>query len=460
MYLNFYQLKKEPFNVTPDPAFLFLSAGHKEALASIVYAIENRKGFLAITGEVGLGKTTILRSYLKDIDPQRLKINYIFNSNVSFRGLLKTIYEELGIRPETDDIFEMVNRLLLVFVEEYKKGHNFVLIIDEAQNMPLETLESLRMLSNLETSTDKLIQILLIGQPEFEKMLDQSNLRQLKQRITIRATLSPLTRQESMAYIRHRLTKANAVSTTVFTKGALRRIVKKAKGVPRVLNILCDNALITGYGYQQRPVTPRIVREVIADFEGKRKFPVLRWGIVTSTVFLILAGLFWFYPYKNLVLTKLKSSVVFQIFQTSRIKEVTLPFVEESSLESTKKATTIQETINPDNFETGQISLTNGDRKEPSNEEEIQDQKKQTLSVPSIYKEGYNHLKHTEDVYGLISDKGIKLTKHDNLQTNGVKDISNKEYETRGLVEELEKEKKELQELKAEFHEIIYSNVK
>lgn len=459
MYLNFYQLKKEPFNVTPDPAFLFLSAGHKEALASIVYAVENRKGFLAITGEVGLGKTTILRSYLKDIDLQRLKINYIFNANVSFKGLLKTIYEELGIHPETDDIFEMVNRLLLVFIEEYKKGHNFVLIIDEAQNMPFETLENLRMLSNLETSTDKLIQILLIGQPEFEKMLDQSNLRQLKQRITIRTTLSPLTQQESMAYIRHRLTKANAVSTTVFTKGALKLIVKKAKGVPRILNILCDNALITGYGYQQRPVNPRTVREVIADFEGKRKSPVLRWGIVTSTVFLILAGLFWLYPYKNLVLTELGSSVVSQTFQTSQIKEVPLPFVEESSLESTKKTTTIQETINPDNSKTGQISLTNG-RKEPSNEEEIQDQKKQTLPVPSIHKEGHNHLKHTEDVYGLTSDKGIKLTKHDNLQTNGVKDISNKEYETRRLVKELEKEKKELQKLKAAFHEIVYRNVK
>ncbi len=354
----------------------------------------------------------------------------------------------------------MVNRLLLVFVEEYKKGHNFVLIIDEAQNMPFETLENLRMLSNLETSTDKLIQILLIGQPEFEKMLDQSNLRQLKQRITIRATLSPLTRQESMAYIRHRLTKANAVSTTVFTKGALKLIVKKAKGVPRILNILCDNALITGYGYQQRPVTPGIVREVIADFEGKRKFPVLRWGIVTSTVFLILAGLFWLYPYKNPVLTELGSSVVSQTFQTSQIKEVPLPFVEESSLESTKKTTTIQETINPDNSKTGQISLTNGGRKEPSNEGEIQDQKKQTLPVPSIYREGHNHLKHTEEVYGLTSDKGIKLTKHDNLQTNGVKDISNKEYETRRLVKELEKEKKELQKLKAAFHEIVYRNVK
>jgi general secretion pathway protein A len=407
MYLNFYQLKKEPFNVTPDPAFLFLSAGHKEALASIVYGVESRKGFLAITGEVGLGKTTILRSYLKDVDPQRLKINYIFNANVSFKGLLKTIYEELGIHPETDDIFEMVNRLQMVLIEEYKKGRNFALIIDDAQNMPFETLENLRMLSNLETSTDKLIQILLIGQPEFEKMLDQNNLRQLKQRITIRATLPPLTQQESMAYIRHRLTKANAVSTTVFTKGALKLIAKKAKGVPRILNILCDNALITGYGYHQRPVTPRIVREVIADFDGKRKSHVLRWGIVTSTVFLILAGLFWLYPYKNLVLTKLGSSVVFQIFQTSQIKEMPFPFVEENSLESTKKTTTIQETINPDNSRTWQISLANGGRKEPSNAEEIQDQKKQTLPVPGIHKEGHNHLKHTEDVYGLTSDKGV-----------------------------------------------------
>lgn len=302
MYLNFYQLKNEPFNVTPDPAFLFLSTGHKEALASIVYAVENRKGFMSITGEVGVGKTTILRSYIKEIDPERLKTIYIFNANVSFKGLLKTIYDELEIEPEADEVFEMVNYLQQILIREYKKGNNFVIIIDEAQNMPSETLENLRMLSNLETSTDKLIQILLIGQPEFEKMLEQTNLRQLKQRIAVRSALSPLTKQESIAYIRHRLAIVDADDAGVFTKGAIKLIIKKAKGIPRILNILCDNALITGYGYQQRPVTGRAVREVIADFEGKRKFPVLRWEFALSMAFvLLIGGAFLFFPHKNII---------------------------------------------------------------------------------------------------------------------------------------------------------------
>ena len=176
MYLNFYQLKNEPFNVTPDPAFFFLSAGHKEAFASIVYAVENRKGFMSITGEVGLGKTTILRSYIKEIDPERLNVIYIINANLSFKGLLKTIFDELEIEFEADEVFEMVNCLQQILIREYKNGRNFVIIIDEAQNMPIETLENLRMLSNLETEKDKLLQILLIGQPEFLDMLSSYEL--------------------------------------------------------------------------------------------------------------------------------------------------------------------------------------------------------------------------------------------------------------------------------------------
>ncbi len=190
MYLNFYGFKKEPFQITPDPEFLFLSPSHKEAMASIIYGIEGKKGFVAITGSVGVGKTTILRSYLDKVNREKLKIVYIFNANVSFSNLLKTIYQDLGIAAEANDVFLMVNQLHQELINIYKEGYNVVLIIDEAQNMPIETLENLRMLSNLETATEKLIQIVIIGQPEFEEMINRHELRQLKQRIAIKTVIS------------------------------------------------------------------------------------------------------------------------------------------------------------------------------------------------------------------------------------------------------------------------------
>jgi general secretion pathway protein A len=278
MYLNFYNLKKGPFHITPDPEFLFLSPSHKEALASIIYGIKKRKGFVVIIGEVGVGKTTILRSYLEWVNKQRLKIIYIFNSNVSFKGLLNTIYQELGFEIKMDNVFEMVKHLYRVLIEEYKQGNNVVLVIDEAQNMPIKTLENLRMLSNLETSKDKLLQIVLIGQPEFEEILNLNELRQLKQRIAVRSTISSFTEEESIAYIKHRLAKVSMNHhTPVFTQKALTRVVKQAKGIPRIINILCDNALITGFGYQKKPIDLKIVNEVIADFEGNGKFLFMRW---------------------------------------------------------------------------------------------------------------------------------------------------------------------------------------
>jgi cytoskeletal protein RodZ len=211
------------------------------------------------------------------------------------------------------------------------------------------------MLSNLETYTDKLIQIILIGQPEFEKMLNQNNLRQLKQRIAIRTTLSPLSQQESMTYIQHRLDKADVSDAAIFTKGALKLIVNKTEGIPRLLNILCDNALITGYGYQQKPVTSRTVKEVIADFEEKRKFPILKWAIVSSTVFLLLGAICWFFPYKNQALSGFRSIAVSLNSRTSQSKEglVSLSPVKDEISEPTTNivplATTVQEPTNPIN---------------------------------------------------------------------------------------------------------------
>ena len=287
---QFYHLTKEPFHITPDPEFLFLSPSHKQALGSIVYGVKNKKGFIVIAGEVGVGKTTILRSYLEGVVNQKTKIIYIFNSNVTFKNLLKTIYKELGFITKTDDSTEMLNGLYQILMKEYKEGNIVLLIVDEAQNMPMQTLENLRMLSNLETSKDKLLQIVLIGQCEFEQMLNQYSLRQLKQRIAIRSTIIPFTKKESVAYINHRLEKASANNNQVFTKGALKAIVKEAKGIPRHLNILCDNALITGSGYQKRPVNLKIAKEVIGDFNGKEKSSFPKLALVSAILLILIAG--------------------------------------------------------------------------------------------------------------------------------------------------------------------------
>ena len=298
MYLNFYGLKKEPFHITPDPEFFFLSPSHKEALAGIIYGIKQKKGFVAIVGDVGVGKTTVLRVYLDSTEKGHLKIVYVFNAKLTFEGLLKTIYQELGLKSDTEDTMEMVNQLYEFLIDEYKLGNSVVLVIDEAQNMPIETLENLRMLSNLETSKDKLIQIVLAGQPEFEEMLNLSRLRQLKQRIAVRSRILALTEEESLDYIKHRLQMVGSNHSLVFTKGALKKILMESRGIPRVINILCDNMLITGFGYQQKPVGTKIVREVIADFRGEKRRPFPKWQIAGGVaVIVIAAGLYVFSPY-------------------------------------------------------------------------------------------------------------------------------------------------------------------
>ena len=290
MYERFYQLKKAPFRITPAPEFLYLSPSHKEAVASIVFGVEQRKGFIVVLGEVGLGKTTILRRYLTRHDATRMSTAFVFNANVAFKDLLDTIYRELGIADKPDDVAGMVNRLHQVVIEEYRQRRNVVLVIDEAQNMPIETLENLRVLSNLETSTDKLIQIVLLGQPEFADRLDLHELRQLKQRVAVRCTLSPFTDAESQAYIEHRLNKAGSSTSALFTPEALRGIVKHARGIPRMLNVLCDSALVTGLGYRTKPVTASIVREVIRDIEGKPRVTRRRWAWVPLAALLVMGA--------------------------------------------------------------------------------------------------------------------------------------------------------------------------
>jgi general secretion pathway protein A len=271
MYLDFYHLRAEPFQVTPDPEFLYLSPSHREALATITYAVEQGKGFMALLGEVGLGKTTLLQALLQERRGAKEKIIYLFNSRFSYSGLLRALARELDLKVTSEEPEELLNHIYQALIREYAQGNNVVLLIDEAQGLREETLEGLRLISNLETSTEKLLQIVLVGQPELAAKLNRYELRQLKQRIAVQAVLSPLTRKESREYLRFRLEKAGGRAEEIFTPRALEKIVRRARGIPRALNILADNALVTGFGYGRKPVTVKVVREVIADLEGRTR---------------------------------------------------------------------------------------------------------------------------------------------------------------------------------------------
>jgi len=274
MYIEFYGFAKEPFKTTPDVDFLFLSPSHREALSCIEYGIQQRKGFIAITGEVGVGKTMILRSYLDRVAREKQKTIYILNPKVSFDSLLSTILKELRVEAVAEQAMDKLSQLQEVLIAEYRNDRTVVLLIDEAQNIPVETLENIRMLSNLETATEKLIQIVLVGQPELDELLNRHELRQVRERIVLHTRIAPLTKAESVAYIDHRVNLVSRDPRAVFSKPALKRIVKSANGIPRRLNILCDSALITGFSYQQPVISSKIAKEAIADLNEHRSKPV------------------------------------------------------------------------------------------------------------------------------------------------------------------------------------------
>lgn len=301
MYLEFYQLKQAPFHITPDPDFLFLSPSHKAALGALVYGIAERQGFMTLLAEVGLGKTTIVRAYMDRVAPAQLKAVYIFNPNLTFVELLGLLCRQFGMTPGSSDVTTQVMRLQQALIDAYQQGRNVALIIDEVQLMPQETLEQLRLLSNIETATQKLIQIVLVGQPEFADMLNVPELWALKQRLALQPTLRPLTAQESHEYIHERLAKVQTEPGPLFTKRALRMLIRAAQGTPRVLNILCTNALIYGAAYNAQLITARIVKEVIAEHQDR---PPRRWwrrllfmgavaGLVALGAWSLSAGLGW-----------------------------------------------------------------------------------------------------------------------------------------------------------------------
>jgi general secretion pathway protein A len=291
MYLDFFGLSEKPFSITPDPRYLFLSARHEEALAHLAYGINEAGGFIQLTGEVGTGKTTTIRSLLARA-PKNADIALIINPRMSSVEFVETICEELGLGlPDTPDgnikdLIDVLNRHLL---RMHAEGRRVVLIVDEAQNLTPEVLEQVRLLTNLETSSQKLLQIILIGQPELRELLARNDLRQLAQRVTARFHLDPLTQEETARYVRHRLRIAGATSE-LFPAAALREVYRLSGGVPRVINIICDRALLAAYSAEQHGVTPGLVRKSASEVFDQRLAP--RWLAPTAAVLalLLLAG--------------------------------------------------------------------------------------------------------------------------------------------------------------------------
>lgn len=264
MYKEFYGLKENPFNVTSDPSFFFSSTYHAEAFSHLVYGIQQRKGIILITGEIGTGKTTLCRALLNRLD-QQTRTAFILYPNFSEVQLLQMVIKDFGIQTSSSNKAAIINALNEFLLGETNKGHNVVLIIDEAQNLKASQLEQIRLLSNLETEKEKLLQIILVGQPELCEKLRLPSLRQLNQRITIRNHIKPLEKKELKDYIQHRLHIAGAQKDVLFTDEALEEIFLCSMGTPRLINIICDRALLAGFVAETWTIDYNIIKKCIEE---------------------------------------------------------------------------------------------------------------------------------------------------------------------------------------------------
>ena len=304
MYLEHFNLTERPFSITPDPRFLYMSARHREALAHLLYGLGDGGGFVQLTGEVGTGKTTICRCLLEQI-PDNVDLALVLNPKVTAIELIATVCDELGVSYDEKDVSvksltDVLNRYLL---DAYARGRHTVLIIDEAQNLSADVLEQVRLLTNLETSTQKLLQIILIGQPELRTLLAREDMRQLAQRVTARYHLKPISREETSAYIKHRLQICGA-SQPVFNKRAVDRIQHLSGGIPRLINVLCDRSMLGAYVEGKKQVDTRVVKkaahEVLAlDGEEqvrRNRLPVL---LAALLVLLVIGAALWYQPWQQ-----------------------------------------------------------------------------------------------------------------------------------------------------------------
>jgi len=324
MYTEFYGFSEKPFELSPDPKFLYVTRSHREALASMIHGIKNRKGFISMTGEVGTGKTTLIYSLLKHLD-EKVKAVLIFHTTITFVDLLKTILRELNLFPIKETRMDLLHQLTQYLVLVGNRGETLVVIIDEAQDLPQKVMEELQMLSDLES---KGIQIVFVGQPELEDRFNSEILKHLKRSIGIRRQIRGLSEEESKEYIDHRLRSVGSSSSEIFSPKALSLICTYARGIPRVINALCDSALLLGYSLLKKNIDLDIVREVIKKMEGPNQkektlfstdiadtfhsFPfglrfLLKKSYLVITISLLCLGIFIFLIYRHVEQKSIKT---------------------------------------------------------------------------------------------------------------------------------------------------------
>jgi general secretion pathway protein A len=278
MYKSFFGLKENPFNVNPDPRFLYLTSQVEETLTGLMYGIQTRKGFITLTGEVGTGKTTLVNRLLDWLHSRRARTAFLFNSRMNSNQLFDFILAEFEITCDSKSKSQQLMKLNHWLLDRYRRGETVVLIIDEAQNLTYPVLEEVRLLTNLETSTEKLLQIVLSGQPELEEKLKLPQLRQLRQRIMLRCRTAPLTKEQTQEYITERLKTAGASGEPIFSPKAMETVHLYSLGIPRVVNLLCEHALVNSYVEQQRPIQPKIVEDVAREFQLDEIEPIAPVG--------------------------------------------------------------------------------------------------------------------------------------------------------------------------------------
>ncbi len=296
MYSKFFGFKERPFEISPDPKFLYMGENHREALAHLVYAVQAGKSFTVITGEVGMGKTTLVQTLLSRIEGD-VRTAHIFNPKLNPVDFLRYICTDLGVATgSAGSKGQMLGLLHKFLLECYARNEKVVLLIDEAQALDPVLLEEVRLLTNLETPKSKLLQVILLGQPELDKTLADPNFRQLKQRISVRYRISPLSRKETKAYIQHRLKAAGAKNRDIFDAGAIETVYDYSRGIPRLINVVCDNALLSGFATETKHINKRMIREVISSLErpagiGSRRFKV---AALMTLLFFVIGFLYFF----------------------------------------------------------------------------------------------------------------------------------------------------------------------
>jgi general secretion pathway protein A len=304
MYENFYGFREKPFEITPDPKYLYISESHKEALAHLTYAVREKKGFTVVTGEVGTGKTTLVQTLLSKLDGST-KTAYLFNPILGSTDFLHYICQDLGLKGQKRSKGQYLTQLHNFLLACYSRNENVVLIVDEAHKLDPKLLEEVRLLTNLETSKSKLLQVILMGQPELNEILEDPQFRQLKQRVSLRYHLQPLNKEDTKKYIKKRLRIAGTFDLNLFTPKALDKIYKYSKGTPRVINIICDNALLMGYATDQKVIGSKIIQEVIKNRDGfnlqkrRRRFilfkviPIVLLSLLTFVILIFLLNSKW-----------------------------------------------------------------------------------------------------------------------------------------------------------------------